>query len=167
MIKIFLSIISLCIFLSAAPYEYPTKCPQWEHGQIVYYNGIQQNVNGSTPPLEFCWDATRIEGLGLVSVNGTLYQSLFENLVSNESLFYWFANNIHYVYGEDYIGLYVKVLVTGYEQKTPIVWLGTTTATLVSKRDILSPSGNLWNGYEYTFFIRKMLKIIISRMLSS
>lgn len=44
----------------------------------------------------------------------------------------------------------------GYEQKAPIVWLNSVSGTLVSQKDFTSPSGNVFNGREYTFFIRNM-----------
>ena len=153
---IFLVCTTFNSILNAAPYEHYTKCPYWEYGQIVYYNGVQQNVNGSTPPLEFCWDATRVEGLGLVSIDGVLYESPYENLITNETLFFWFGNKVYYTYGEDYVGLVVKIVVMGYEQKAPIVWLNSVSGTLVSQKDFTSPSGNVFNGREYTFFIRNM-----------
>ncbi|MDN5108097.1 hypothetical protein PJV93_11365 [Aliarcobacter butzleri] len=152
--KLFLVILGFILFgisLNAATYN-KTKCPQWEHGAIVYYNGVQQNVRGATPPTEFCWDATLIQGYGYY--NGAWYSQ--ESLQSSESFADWYANYIHYIYGENYVGIYVKVVVMGYEQSTPTVKLGSTTGVLVEKNDILSPSGNIWNGYEYIFFINKM-----------
>jgi len=154
--RLFFIILGLIAFnstLNAAVYPYSTKCPQWEHGQIVYYNGVQQNVNGSTPPLEFCWDATRIEGM--IKYDGTFYE-YEELLTANQTIFNWYGYYIYNMYGEDYIGLFVRVVVMGYEQKTPIVRLNSTTGVLVQKNDILSPSGSIWNGYEYIFFINKM-----------
>ncbi len=150
---IILGFVSFNSMLNAAIYQYSTKCPQWEHGQIVYYNGIKQNVNGSTPPLEFCWDATRIEGM--IKYDGIFYQHK-ELLTSIQSTFNWYGYYIYNTYGEDYLGLFVRVVVMGYEQKTPIVRLGITPGVLYQRNDILSPSGNIWNGYEYVFFINKM-----------
>lgn len=154
--RLFLIILGFIAFnsiLNAAVYPYQTKCPQWEHGQIVYYDGIQQNINGSIPPLQFCWDATRIEGM--IKYDGDFYE-YEELLTSNQTFFNWYGYYIHPFYGEEYIGLFVRVVVMGHEQKTPIVRLNTTSGLLVQRNDILSPSGNIWNGYEYIFFIRKI-----------
>lgn len=153
--KLFLTILLIslyCINLNAA---YNSKCPRWESGGVVIYNGVQQNVAGSAPSA-YCWDAVKIEGL--VYYNGSFYDNSYENLVTTETTYNWFSsiNNKLYVYGEDYYGVYVTVDVLGYPQNIPTVKLNSTIGILVSTSNIASPSGSILNGKEYRFFIRKI-----------
>ncbi|MCT7610241.1 hypothetical protein N5U14_05240 [Aliarcobacter butzleri] len=145
--KLFLLIYIFSINLNAAKYEYNTKCPQWEIGSKIIYEGVQIY---NPPAKDFCWDATKIEGYGIY--NGVPYRA--ENLTSKQTIANWYANDIEYVYGEDFIGLYVYVVVMGYESKTPVVTLNGISGKLISSRTILSPSGNTYNGKEFKFFMR-------------
>lgn len=156
--KLFLVVFGLVLFsinLNAAKYPYTTKCPQWELGAIVYYNGVKQNVRGATPPTEFCWDAIRVEGA--ILNNGELYE-YNELLTTNESKVNLFAINKrpYNFYSEPHYGIYVRIVVMGYKQSTPGVKFGSRYGVLVQKNDIWSPSGKTWNGNEYVFFIGKM-----------
>ena len=149
--KLFLTILLVslyCINLNAA---YNSKCPRWEAGGVVIYNGVQQNVAGSAPAA-YCWDAVTIEGYA--EYNGVKYGS--ESLISNISFLNWLANKTSYVYGENYYGVYITVDVLGYPQNVPTVKLGSTIGVLVSTVNIYSPSGSILNGKEYRFFIRKI-----------
>lgn len=139
------------ISLNAAKYPYTTKCPQWELGDIVYYNGIQQNATGSTPPQEFCWDAVAIHGA--LFVNGSLLNT-GEELISNESYYDWLAGYKHTVYGEEFWGTIFRVVVFGQALQTPIVTFNDVSGNLISSSDIKSPSGNTFNGKEFLFFVR-------------
>jgi len=162
--KLFLSIAVLFTFninlnadlnselgLSSAPY--PINCPRWEHGQVVHYKGVQQNVAGTTPEA-FCWDIVRIEDTGIRFINSWQYKwEKYENIIRDESSYFWFANRIKYIYGEDYIGLYVKVVVIGMPSTTPFVRLNAIHGVLMGREAVLSPSRNILNGFEYTYFI--------------
>ncbi len=79
-----------------------------------------------------------------------------ENTTSNQTSAYWFGYLPYNLYGIDYYGLFVSVVVMGVNQKEPFVRFGTTHGELVGRQNILSPSGNIWNGYIYTYFIRKI-----------
>ncbi|MFW2553701.1 hypothetical protein [Aliarcobacter butzleri] len=157
--KLFLVILGFFLFsinLNAAKYDKETKCPQWEQGAIVYYNGIQQNVRGATPPTEFCWDATAIEGGVYLNQTQTWYKYT-DLLTTNESRIDFISSpRVYNFYSEPHYGIYVYVVVMGYKQSTPIVKFGSRYGVLVQKNDIWSPSGNIWNGNEYVFFIGKV-----------
>jgi hypothetical protein len=155
--KLFLTLFGFALFsLSLNAANYPnSKCPQWEQGDIVYYNGVQQNVAG-TAPSAFCWDATKISGL--VVVGESYYDNVYENLTSIQSLYNWFSsiNNTYYVYGEYYYGVYITVVVMGYPQNEPTVKIGSTIGTLIQTTNIYSPIDTILNGKEYRFFVRKI-----------
>jgi len=149
----FLAIVVLFIFntnLSAAKYHYKTKCPQWNLGGIAYYNGVEQNRPFSAVPSEFCWDIVKIEGLGIY--NRSFYGH--EILTRNQSLADWYAWHIKHVYGEDFVGIYVTVVVFGHAPRTPIVVLNNSAGNLIEENDIISPNGSTYNGKEFKFFIR-------------
>lgn len=151
--KLFLTIITLTLFsISLNAANYPnSKCPQLEQGDIVYYNGVQQNVPG-TMPSAFCWDALKIEGLGYYG--GYWYPGEF--LTTNESLADWYANYLYNIYGETHIGVYVTIVVMGYTQVVPTVKIGATIGTLIETTDIVSPIDKIHNGKVYRFFVRKI-----------
>ena len=148
--KLIFIMLSLGLFLVNANAELPTKCPKWEHGQVIKVNNRPINTP-STAPKAFCWDATEIKtGFGIY--NGRQYQS--ETLVMDESLADWFALETKEVYGTMHYGSYVKVRVHGIPQNQPIVKLGFKEGILVGIENIFSPSGDIHNGKEYKFFIR-------------
>lgn len=154
--KLFLTILIaslFCINLSAATYT--SYCPRWEAGGVVYFQGVQQNVPGAAPSA-YCWDVTKIEGYGVY--NGVAYTS--ETLTSSSSVVNWYSGirtqDLYYMYGENYYGIYVSVAVLGYPQSVPTVKLGSTIGVLTQTTNITSPSGSLLNGKEYRFFIRKI-----------
>lgn len=155
--KLFLTLFGFALFgLSLNAANYPnSKCPQWEQGNIVYYNGIQQNIAG-TAPSAFCWDAIKIEGYGIY--NGVAYRS--EVLNTNTSLANWYIdisqNGTYYVYGENHYGVYITVVVMGYPQNVPTVKIGSTIGTLIQTTNIYSPINKILNGKEYRFFVRKI-----------
>jgi|GEM_PF-5599389 len=151
--KLFLAIVLLFVFntsSSVAKYPYSTKCPQWNLGQTVSYKGVKQNRPYSAVPTEFCWDIVQIEGLGLY--NNSFYASEF--LTTNQSLADWFAWHIRHVYGEDFVGIYVKVVVFGHGPRTPIIVFHGSAGNLIEEKDIISPNGSTYNGKEFKFFIR-------------
>lgn len=155
--KLFLTLFGFALFalaLNAANYP-NSKCPQWEQGDIVYYNGVQQNVAG-TAPSAFCWDAIKISGL--VKIGESYYDNIYENLTSIQSLYNWFSSikSTYYVYGENYYGVYITVVVMGYPQNVPTAKIGSTIGTLIQTTNIYSPINNILNGKEYRFFVRKI-----------
>lgn len=152
--KLFLTILLVslwCINLNAAAYD--SYCQQWEAGGVVYdsSNGKPLNVPG-TAPAAYCWDTVKIEGYAVY--NNLVYGS--ERLNSSSSFLNWFANKVSYIYGENYYGIYITVAVMGFPQNVPTVKLDSTIGVLVSTGNIASPSGNILNGKEYKFFIRKI-----------
>lgn len=153
--KLFLALFGFVLFsLSLNAANYPnSKCPQWEQGDIVYYNGVQQNVAG-TAPSAFCWDATKI--YGSIYYGGIRYTNQYENLISNESKYDWLAYYTYNVYGEDFLGVLVEVIVMGYPQNVPTLKIGSTIGTLIQTTNIYSPISNILNGKKYIFFVRKI-----------
>ena len=157
--KIFLFILSLCLFsisLNASPYPYHTKCPQWNLGDIVFYEGIQQNLTPSTAlPLEFCWDAVAIYG-GIYS-NGSFFQA-YEELKTKESTANWYASFKETVYGEEFWGTIFRVVVFGSAPSIPILTFNNTSGNLIFQQNIISPNGSTYNGKEFLFFVRHNLQ---------
>jgi hypothetical protein len=81
--KLVFMLLALGLFIiNAQAADLPSKCPKWEHGQVVYYNGIPQNTPG-TAPSSFCWDAVEIDGDDGI-YNGYRYHT--ETLTSSQSL---------------------------------------------------------------------------------
>jgi len=154
--KMVLVLMTMMLFMLTVNADVVTggKCPHWEHGNVVVYKGVQYNVAGTAPPA-FCWDIVKIKGKrGFY--NGKWYEG--EELPYSTSILHWYGFEQKYVYGDLYYGIYVKVQVFGYPQSEPIVKLGSAYGILVKEKEkINSTSGKIVNGYEYTFFLRKIL----------
>jgi len=148
--KLLLAIISFGMFFTYAN----GACQGWEHGQVIPGAG---QPNGSTSPKAYCWEASLIEGTGLIAHNGNLYSFEKEDLKDkDETVLTWFATKTYHMeYGIRYFGIYFSFDIYGFPQYAPerVYTSFGKRGRLIKTINIPSPSGKIWNGKRYIYFI--------------